>query len=61
MLENGTIVIGKKDPACYLAQRTLMAISLHVENLLLVDQTQGTLTDNGDNTHSPSSQRRLLW
>ncbi|WP_198596446.1 cadherin-like domain-containing protein, partial [Vibrio splendidus] len=23
---------------------------LHVENLLLADQTQGTLTDNGDNT-----------
>ncbi|CAH7296348.1 Polymer-forming cytoskeletal family protein [Vibrio chagasii] len=48
MLENGTIVIEAKD---LLSGATdVDGDILHVENLLLVDQTQGTLTDNGDNT-----------
>ncbi|MGR5260440.1 tandem-95 repeat protein, partial [Vibrio astriarenae] len=48
MLENGTIVIEAKD---LLAGATdVDGDILHIENLLLVDQTQGTLTDNGDNT-----------
>ncbi|WP_434567821.1 tandem-95 repeat protein [Vibrio chagasii] len=48
MLENGTIVIEAKD---LLSGATdVDGDILHVENLLLVDQTQGSLTDNGDNT-----------
>ncbi|WP_409438357.1 tandem-95 repeat protein [Vibrio sp. BS-M-Sm-2] len=48
MLENGSIVIEAKD---LLSGATdVDGDILHVENLLLADQTQGTLTDNGDNT-----------
>ncbi|MDL5028942.1 tandem-95 repeat protein [Vibrio sp. TMPB1044] len=48
MLENGSIVIEAKD---LLSGATdVDGDILHVENLLLVDQTQGSLTDNGDNT-----------
>ncbi|KIP65980.1 polymer-forming cytoskeletal family protein [Vibrio harveyi] len=48
MLENGTIIIEAKD---LLSGATdVDGDILHIENLLLVDQSQGTLTDNGDNT-----------
>ncbi|WP_425598983.1 tandem-95 repeat protein [Vibrio splendidus] len=48
MLENGSIIIEAKD---LLSGATdVDGDILHVENLLLADQTQGTLTDNGDNT-----------
>ena len=48
MLENGTIIIEVKD---LLSGATdVDGDILHIENLLLVDQSQGTLTDNGDNT-----------
>ncbi|HHF3149102.1 TPA: tandem-95 repeat protein [Vibrio diabolicus] len=48
MLENGTIIIEAKD---LLSGATdVDGDILHLENLLLVDQSQGTLTDNGDNT-----------
>ncbi|PTP15251.1 polymer-forming cytoskeletal family protein [Vibrio sp. 10N.286.51.C3] len=48
MLENGSIFIEVKD---LLSGATdVDGDILHVENLLLADQTQGTLTDNGDNT-----------
>ncbi|OBT23599.1 polymer-forming cytoskeletal family protein [Vibrio cyclitrophicus] len=48
MLENGSMIIEAKD---LLSGATdVDGDILHVENLLLADQTQGTLTDNGDNT-----------
>ncbi|MDG2626861.1 tandem-95 repeat protein, partial [Vibrio parahaemolyticus] len=48
MLENGIIIIEAKD---LLSGATdVDGDILHIENLLLVDQSQGTLTDNGDNT-----------
>ena len=48
MLENGSMIIEAKD---LLSGATdVDGDILHVENLLLVDQSQGTLTDNGDNT-----------
>ncbi len=48
MLENGTIIIEAKD---LLSGATdVDGDILHIENLLLVEQSQGTLTDNGDNT-----------
>ncbi|WP_186176492.1 tandem-95 repeat protein [Vibrio jasicida] len=48
MLENGTIIIEAKD---LLSGATdVDGDILHIENLLLVDQSQGTLTDNGNNT-----------
>ncbi len=48
MLENGTIIIEAKD---LLSGATdVDGDILHIENLLLVDQSQGTLTDNGDST-----------
>ncbi|PNP28705.1 tandem-95 repeat protein [Vibrio alginolyticus] len=48
MLENGTMIIEAKD---LLSGATdVDGDILHIENLLLVDQSQGTLTDNGDNT-----------
>ncbi|EPG0529333.1 tandem-95 repeat protein [Vibrio harveyi] len=48
MLENGTIIIEAKD---LLSGATdVDGDILHIENLLLVNQSQGTLTDNGDNT-----------
>ncbi|MEZ8283968.1 polymer-forming cytoskeletal family protein [Vibrio splendidus] len=48
MLENGSMIIEAKD---LLSGATdVDGDILHVENLLLVDPTQGTLTDNGDNT-----------
>ncbi|HDM8160009.1 TPA: tandem-95 repeat protein [Vibrio harveyi] len=48
MLENGTIIIEAKDLLSGAAD--VDGDILHIENLLLVDQSQGTLTDNGDNT-----------
>ncbi|WP_394245634.1 tandem-95 repeat protein, partial [Vibrio astriarenae] len=48
MLENGTIVIEAKDLLA--GASDVDGDILHIENLLLVDQTQGSLTDNGDNT-----------
>ncbi|WP_435532831.1 tandem-95 repeat protein [Vibrio hippocampi] len=48
MLENGTIVIEAKDLLS--GASDVDGDILHIENLLLVDQSQGTLTDNGDNT-----------
>ncbi|MDN2483094.1 tandem-95 repeat protein [Vibrio agarivorans] len=48
MLENGSMIIEAKD---LLAGATdVDGDILHIENLVLVDQSQGTLTDNGDNT-----------
>ncbi|MEZ9300549.1 tandem-95 repeat protein [Vibrio splendidus] len=48
MLENGSMIIEAKD---LLSGATdVDGDILHVENLLLADPTQGTLTDNGDNT-----------
>ncbi|MDH5933672.1 tandem-95 repeat protein [Vibrio splendidus] len=48
VLENGSMIIEAKD---LLSGATdVDGDILHVENLLLADQTQGTLTDNGDNT-----------
>ncbi|MBD1571056.1 tandem-95 repeat protein [Aliivibrio sp. S10_S31] len=48
MLENGSMIIEAKD---LLSGATdVDGDILHVENLILTDQTQGTLTDNGDNT-----------
>ncbi|WP_060981415.1 tandem-95 repeat protein [Vibrio splendidus] len=48
MLENGSMIIEAKD---LLSGATdVDGDILHVENLLLADQAQGTLTDNGDNT-----------
>ncbi|UPR50587.1 tandem-95 repeat protein [Vibrio cyclitrophicus] len=48
MLENGSMIIEAKD---LLSGATdVDGDILHVENLLLADETQGTLTDNGDNT-----------
>ncbi|EOX4477090.1 tandem-95 repeat protein, partial [Vibrio antiquarius] len=48
MLENGTIIIEAKD--LFSGATDVDGDILHIENLLLVDQSQGTLTDNGDNT-----------
>ncbi|GAL30670.1 T1SS secreted agglutinin RTX [Vibrio variabilis] len=48
MLENGSIVIEAKDLLS--GASDVDGDILHIENLLLADQTQGTLTDNGDNT-----------
>ncbi|MDR9826275.1 tandem-95 repeat protein, partial [Vibrio sp. FNV 38] len=48
MLENGTIVIEAKDLLS--GASDVDGDILHIENLVLVDQSQGTLTDNGDNT-----------
>ncbi|GAM76306.1 T1SS secreted agglutinin RTX [Vibrio ishigakensis] len=48
MLENGTMIIEAKDLLS--GASDVDGDILHIENLLLADQTQGTLTDNGDNT-----------